>query len=676
MRKVVISVLSLLIFVSVHPSFMSAAGTTYPKVNDYITSKKLVPAKIEDDHKSIFPDFTYRNGYGEIEGVVAHETANSSSTITGEIAYMTRNYHSAFVHAFADNSRVIEIQTPNYGAWGAGLYANQRFVHIELVREKSFDKFARSINNYANYIVSVLYDYNLPLVNAEKTGVGTLWSHGAVSKYLGGTNHSDPHAYFKKWGYSWDQFVQLVTAKYKTLPEKIEDTNRLGHVLSSKVMIYKDYKDTKSALPAGEAATDKTFFIKKLVFISGQTYYLLSEQPSSVNGVIGWAKASDLLTYPEFSVKSTTKTLYFTGKGSAYSKAWGMKKDVVYSSLSKYKDQEFKVNATETVGNMVWYRGDLEGKTVWLYSSRLAPKVEKSTSRLGQLKNASVMIYKTVGNQTGAIQAGSANTGTVHYIKKQATINDQTYYLISSQPSSVRGVIGWVKSSDMTSYTHTTYDKKAKTLYLTGKGSAYNNPWGSWRNLVIKDLSKNKNQEFKVNLTEKVGNSTWYRGSFAGKTVWIDGGYLTPALESSTNRLGNIKKSNIKIYRKLGSSSYFKATSGYTNKVYYIKRKGKLSGQTYYLLSKNYDGTSVVGWVKSSDISDISYALVSQKAKTLYLKGTGSAYSKAWGGTKDVVYKKLSSYKKKKFKAELTAKVGTTYWYRGKLAGKTVWLTK
>ncbi|MFL6559831.1 MAG: hypothetical protein ACJ8MO_27425, partial [Bacillus sp. (in: firmicutes)] len=67
MRKVVITVLSLLIFVLVHPSLMSAAGTTYPKVNDYIISKKMVPAKVEDQHKSMFPQFTYRNGYGEVE---------------------------------------------------------------------------------------------------------------------------------------------------------------------------------------------------------------------------------------------------------------------------------------------------------------------------------------------------------------------------------------------------------------------------------------------------------------------------------------------------------------------------------------------------------------------------------------------------------------------------------
>ncbi|MEH7086221.1 hypothetical protein V7139_26340 [Neobacillus drentensis] len=68
--------------------------------------------------------------------------------------------------------------------------------------------------------------------------------------------------------------------------------------------------------------------------------------------------------------------------------------------------------------------------------------------------------------------------------------------------------------------------------------------------------------------------------------------------------------------------------------------------------------------------------MVSQKPKIMNLKGAGSAYSKAWGGKKDVVYKTLSSYKNKKFTAELTAKVGSTNWYSGKLAGKTVWLVQ
>ena len=95
----------------------------------------------------------------------------------------------------------------------------------------------------------------------------------------------------------------------------------------------------------------------------------------------------------------------------------------------------------------IWFGivGILDGKTVWIDSSRLAQKEERTTSRLGQIKDGNVKIYKTIGNPTSAIQAGATYTGTVHYIKKQATINGQIYYLLSEQPSSVTGVIGWVK---------------------------------------------------------------------------------------------------------------------------------------------------------------------------------------------------------------------------------------
>ncbi|MFB4475924.1 N-acetylmuramoyl-L-alanine amidase family protein, partial [Oceanobacillus caeni] len=147
-------------------------------------------AKVEYKYNSSFPRFPYRHGIGKVEGIVAHETANENSSITGEIDYMTRNYQNAFVHAFVDHSRVIEIHPTGYGACGAGRFANQRFVHVELVRVNSFNQFVQSIHNYSEYIASILYQYNLGVTNAEKTGKGTLWSHNAVSKHLGGTNHA------------------------------------------------------------------------------------------------------------------------------------------------------------------------------------------------------------------------------------------------------------------------------------------------------------------------------------------------------------------------------------------------------------------------------------------------------------------------------------------------------
>lgn len=191
----------------------NALKSSYPDVNEYI--KNMNPVTIEYDHKDVFHRFVYRNGYGAVEGVVAHETANNNSTIDSEISYMLRNHENAFVHAFVDDERIIQIHPLDYGAWGAGRYANQRFVHVELVRVHSFDEFARSINNYAHYIASVLHQYNLGVSSAELSGKGTLWSHYAVSKHLGGTTHVDPHGYFEKWGYSWYDFTKLVLQKYK-----------------------------------------------------------------------------------------------------------------------------------------------------------------------------------------------------------------------------------------------------------------------------------------------------------------------------------------------------------------------------------------------------------------------------------------------------------------------------
>src|SRR5699024_22608 len=207
-------------FESEHPNETQPKASlfaNYPNVNKYIESNTLSAAKIEYNHINHLTKFNYRNGFGKPEGIVAHETANSSSTISGEINWMSSNHRNAFVHAFVDGSRIIEVHPTDYGAWGAGRFANERFIHVELVRVHSFDEFARSINNYSEYIAAMLYKYNLGVISAEDTGKGTLWSHDAVSRFLGGTTNVDPHGYFAQYGYHWNDFVKLVNKKYDAL---------------------------------------------------------------------------------------------------------------------------------------------------------------------------------------------------------------------------------------------------------------------------------------------------------------------------------------------------------------------------------------------------------------------------------------------------------------------------
>ncbi|MDT0697007.1 peptidoglycan recognition protein family protein, partial [Mammaliicoccus sciuri] len=192
----------------------SYSPTVSSSINSQIRNNNYAVPTYVEDFSSHIPKIPYRNGVGKPEGIIAHETANPNSTIQGEIAYMKNNYESAFVHAFVDDNNIIEVAPTDYLAWGAGGVANERFIHVELVRVYGGDRFARSINNYADYIATNLSYYGLPFDSAENDGTGTLWSHDAVSRYLGGTDHSDPYGWFAENNYTFNELVDLVREKY------------------------------------------------------------------------------------------------------------------------------------------------------------------------------------------------------------------------------------------------------------------------------------------------------------------------------------------------------------------------------------------------------------------------------------------------------------------------------
>ena len=168
----------------------------------------------------------YRNG--KPEGIVIHETADPGATAMNEAIYFNREWPNmyAYVHAFIYSTTVIQMMTPDYGAWGAGPMANDRFIHIELCEEDNRADFIKSVNNDAIYTARLLHRYNLKPVNATHDGKGTIWSHAAVSKFLGGTDHGDPDGYFAKWGYSMDQFFDLVKYYYDLQNNKNEPTKK------------------------------------------------------------------------------------------------------------------------------------------------------------------------------------------------------------------------------------------------------------------------------------------------------------------------------------------------------------------------------------------------------------------------------------------------------------------
>ena len=203
---------------SVNKKTTSKATSSLPKytpqvnssINNYIRKNNFKAPQIEENYTSYFPKYGYRYGVGRPEGIVVHDTANENSTIDGEINFMKNNYESAFVHAFVDGNRIVETAPTDYLSWGAGPAGNERFINVEIVHTHDYASFARSMNNYADYAATQLVYYGLKPDSAENDGQGTVWTHYAISRWLGGTDHADPHQYFSNHNYSYAELYDLI----------------------------------------------------------------------------------------------------------------------------------------------------------------------------------------------------------------------------------------------------------------------------------------------------------------------------------------------------------------------------------------------------------------------------------------------------------------------------------
>ncbi|MBA3925261.1 peptidoglycan recognition protein family protein [Listeria rustica] len=165
-----------------------------------------------------FPHIPYRNGIGMPEGVVLHSTGDTSRTLEEWIQYEQDTWNNAFVHAFADENSVVEIADTDYIAWGAGSVANQRFIHIELVEYPEGTErevVLKSIEQYANYVATMLHKYNLGLPDfMDEDGEGNVITHQGVTTWLGGTTHTDPYNYLPNWDISMDYVIDRINYYY------------------------------------------------------------------------------------------------------------------------------------------------------------------------------------------------------------------------------------------------------------------------------------------------------------------------------------------------------------------------------------------------------------------------------------------------------------------------------
>lgn len=316
MHKVVLTALAALGVVGVLGMTNTTTANASSKVNDYINSNNIKPAKVTKSIWSGFPKNKYRHGKAKPEGVVIHETANPSSTIYNEIAYMKRNYNNAFVHSFVDGSRIINIANTDYLAWGVGFPGNARFVQFEQVEVHSKSAFAHEISNAAWYTAYLLNEYNLKPNDAAYDGKGTVWSHGSVAKNLGGSSHTDPVGYYSTTGkkyfgqkYTMAAFYQMVKKYYNAMNVKhtklvsadYTSVNKQAK-LSSKYTKYYLYNHVKGA---NKNATRQSW--SKISPKVGKTYYI--DMTAKKSSGTTWYRIKT-------SKNTTSKTRYWVYSGN------------------------------------------------------------------------------------------------------------------------------------------------------------------------------------------------------------------------------------------------------------------------------------------------------------------------------------------------------------------------
>ncbi|MEB6252184.1 glucosaminidase domain-containing protein [Mammaliicoccus sciuri] len=626
----------------------SYSPTVSSSINNQIRNNNYAVPTYVEDFSSHIPKIPYRNGVGKPEGIIAHETANPNSTIQGEIAYMKNNYESAFVHAFVDDNNIIEVAPTDYLAWGAGGVANERFIHVELVRVYGGDRFARSINNYADYIATNLSYYGLPFDSAENDGTGTLWSHDAVSRYLGGTDHSDPYGWFAENNYTFNELIDLVREKY---------LYKTGSVTQPNTPVVSKPKP-KPTTPVVSKPKPTTPVVSK----PKPTAPVVSK-PKPSTPVVSKPK-------PTTPVASPAKTVVVNYKGKVNTNASG-----VYSSVydTKTKSAANKVGKTFNIGKQSNYNNQI----YYLLQ-------DNNGTPLGWVKSSDIQLQN---NTKATPKPAASNTAKPKATPKPAASNTAKP---KATPKPVASNTAKPKATPKPVASNTVKPKATPKPVAsnTAKPKATPKPVAS---NTVKPKATPKpvaSNTVKPKATPKPVASNTTKTNAVAKTVRV-------------NYLGKVNKNISGVYTSVYDQKTVPAINK-AGKTFKIGKQSTYNNQTYYLLQDN--NAIPLGWVNAKDIQlqkvttqpkVVNKPTVAQPKKTNAIKSSavnnqpialkenyqnylifdnsGYFYSEP-SVSKKTLLGSLQNYQYSYFKVISSQKVGNELWYKGLLNGKTVWI--
>ncbi|WP_437790880.1 GW dipeptide domain-containing protein [Macrococcoides caseolyticum] len=658
-------------------------------VNEYIKYNNYHVPQYETRYFKDAPQIAYRNGVAKPEGIVAHETANPNSTIEGEISYMSRNINNAFVHAFVDDNNIIETANTDYLSWGAGGVSNSRNINVELVRVYGKDRFSKSINNLADYLATNLIYYNLPVDNAHNDGQGTVWSHQAVSNYLGGTDHSDPVGWFAENNYTFNEFFSLVQEKYNyklngtkpTPPVTVQPTppkpaetvkgtvttssaQMMARVNSTSAKVYASV-DSATGVSAGQKAGN-TYYVNKKATLNGSTYYALTDETKTPRG---WVKANDTTAVNRSAETAVTGNFNVNKQATnLYKTPWGTANQIV-TNLKSHVGKKFTPTKKVTVGKTNYYFGTVNNLTGWINFNELTLNVPKpapqpikvSTAQMvAKVKLPTSKIYASVDQKTGVNASDKANR--TFYVNKKATYNGATYYALTDELKIPRG---WVKASDAVVSNRSSEVKMSGKYKVNSKAtSLYSMPDGTMKQ-VVKQLKPFIGKSFTPSKKMTVNQSVYVYGTLNNVSGWLKQHEIsvdrTPVITKSkpVKLIGRTAPKQVLIYKDLKT---IKPVTKLVDTQVYVNETAKRNNEPYYKVADN--NNKILGWISSKFIKTVPTSTVSwTKSAHTVKKPTSYIYNIPSGANKQRI-DKLSAVKGGTLQVIRTDKVGRTVWHK------------
>lgn len=146
------------------------------------------------------------SGHGSVSPryLVVHSTANPGASAANHVKYWSNNPAYAVHYVMdLDGSVVYQTMSTSSKAWHVG-NGNAYTYGIELCEATNAKDFESQWAEAVKWCGDQL--------KARGWSVAHLLSHDQCRTMWGGTDHTDPNAYFQKWGHSWSEFKSDVEA--------------------------------------------------------------------------------------------------------------------------------------------------------------------------------------------------------------------------------------------------------------------------------------------------------------------------------------------------------------------------------------------------------------------------------------------------------------------------------